>query len=195
MSYPVRTPRGRLLARWLLALAWVSVASLAAAEAPAQKPSTARFEVRFMEDMIDHHAMAVHMAHMCVTKAVHEELRQMCEQMATTQQQEIALMQGWLLDWYGITHQPEMMPGESGHMARLMTLEGARFEEAFMRMMIRHHRDAIVEASQCLMRAEHGALLTLCENIIAVQSAEIRQMRQWLCEWYGRCTRGRDEEL
>ena len=40
---------------------------------------TGRFEVPNMEFAIDHHAMGVKMATLCVQKAVHAELRQLCE--------------------------------------------------------------------------------------------------------------------
>ncbi len=55
-----------------------------------------------MEDMIDHHAMAVGMAAKCVDKAVHEELRSLCKHINATQSQEIETMQTWLADWYAL---------------------------------------------------------------------------------------------
>ena len=51
-----------------------TVANPAGASEPAPDTSTARYEVRFMEGMIDHHMMAVMMAEMCVQYAIHEEL-------------------------------------------------------------------------------------------------------------------------
>lgn len=134
--------------------------------------------------MIDHHAMAVMMAEMCVEKAIHEDLRSMCEEIIATQSQEIALMQGWLQNWYGVSHEPEMkMDG----MHRLMKLDGEEFEIAFMEMMIRHHLGAIREGEKCLDNAFHQELLNLCANIIVTQSAEIEQMETWLCQWYAVC--------
>src|SRR3546814_13320078 len=42
--------------------AGIAIAAPAAAEEPAPEESTAKFEVDFLMDMIDHHAMAVEMA-------------------------------------------------------------------------------------------------------------------------------------
>lgn len=162
----------------------------AAAEEPAPDRTTARFEVDFVVGMIDHHAMAVRMAAICIDKAVHDELRAMCESIKTSQSQQIEEMQSWLADWYGMTHEPEMKPGDMRQMERLASLSGAEFEIEFMKSMMKHHRKAIREGETCLRKAYHDELIGLCENIIATQSAEIAQMEQWLCEWYDRC-RGR----
>jgi uncharacterized protein (DUF305 family) len=56
-----------------------------------------------------------------------------------------------------------------------------------MKTMVRHHRTAIVEGRHCLDRAYHEELVSLCEGIIATQTAEIDLMQSWLCDWYGRC--------
>lgn len=146
--------------------------------------AAARFEIRFMESMIDHHAMAVHMAEMCVEHAVHEELRAMCGEMITAQTAEIESMQAWLLDWYGITAEPDHMGMDQMGMHGD---HGEEFEIMFLRMMIRHHATAVRDGSRCLYRAEHDELLDLCGDIVTTQSEEIQTMRGWLCDWYGRC--------
>jgi uncharacterized protein (DUF305 family) len=157
---------------------------------PALDKSTAKYEVDFMTGMIDHHAMAVMMGQMCLEKAIHEELRTMCQNIITTQQQEIAEMQAWLSAWYGISYAPQMKPGAMRMVEKLAALSGAEFEIEFMQMMIKHHLAAIREASKCVERVYHEELRELCENIITTQAAEIEQMRSWLCQWYGICRGG-----
>lgn len=166
----------------------VASALVGPTSAPAPDRSTARWEVKFLEDMIDHHMMAVMTAEVCVENAVHEELRQLCEQIIAAQTAEIEQMQQWLSAWYGISYEPRMTPGMEREVARLAALEGAEFEITFMEMMIRHHEGAIREAEECLERAYHDELEQLCTNIIEAQEAEIAQMQEWLCEWYGECT-------
>ena len=92
-------------------------------------------------------------------------------------------MQGWLMDWYGLEHMPDMTGMESMH--RLHDLDGEEFEIAFMRSMIRHHWGAVREAEKCLDRAEHDDLLAMCAEIKSVQLGEIEMMQTWLQEWYG----------
>lgn len=163
------------------------LATPVAASEPAPDKATAKFEVKFMQDMIDHHAMAVMTAEMCVEKATHEELRQLCENIIAAQSDEIQKMQTWLADWYGVHYEPRMKRGEMRQMEKLASLSGAEFEIAFMEMIIRHHERAIKEAETCIERAYHDELVSLCENIVETQSAEIEQMQTWLCEWYGIC--------
>ena len=156
-------------------------------DAPASAPSAANFEIKFMTDMIDHHHMAIMMAELCIAKAIHPELRSLCENIKAAQMAEIETMQSWLQEWYAVSHAPVMKPGDQRMMDRLAALSGAEFEIAFMEMMITHHEKAIKEGQHCLRKAEHPDLRSLCTNIIATQSAEIDHMQAWLCEWYGEC--------
>lgn len=157
------------------------------ASAPAPEQPAAKFEQDFLIDMIDHHEIAIHMAEMCLQKAVHNELRAMCESIIATQTAEQELMQGWLQSWYGVSHTPDVKRGMMKHMERLESLSGAEFEVEFMEMMIRHHAGAIREGEKCVRKAYHRELIDLCHDIIAAQTAEIQQMEQWLCDWYSRC--------
>jgi uncharacterized protein (DUF305 family) len=161
-----------------------STQSVTTQSGPAPAPSAANYEIKFMENMIDHHAMAVAMGQLCLEKAVHEELRALCQSIISSQSAEIAQMQSWLQAWYGISYQPEMKPGDQHMMDRLAALSDAEFEIAFMEMMIKHHEKAIKEGRMCLDKAYHAELRALCENIVTTQSAEIAQMQTWLCQWY-----------
>ena len=154
---------------------------------PAPRQPQANFEIDFMTDMIDHHAMAIEMSEICLEKAVHQELRERCQMIIETQSAEIERMQSWLSNWYGVSHEPEMKPGDMKMMERLASLTGADFEITFMEMMIKHHEKAIKESRHCLDKAWHEELLQLCHDIIAAQSAEIALFESWLCQWYGRC--------
>lgn len=177
----------RLLAPVAALIAAIALTSSAMAYGPPPDRAMARYEVDFLTDMIDHHGMAVRMAEACVDRAIHEPLADMCQSIVTSQSAEIERMQGWLDEWYGLAHEPAMTPGMMAQMERLVVLSGERFEIRFMKTMIRHHRQAIVEAEGCRDRAWHSDLAGLCRDIIAAQSAEIRQMQQWLCEWYDLC--------
>jgi uncharacterized protein (DUF305 family) len=174
----------------LMALALFAASPVSRADAPAPDEATRTFETRFMHEMVEHHMMAVHMGMICLDKAVHQELRAMCQDIVTTQQQEIATMEQWLSAWYGVTHQAhDMPPGHHVRMEKLASLSNAEFEIAFLREMIRHHRTAVVKASQCVERAYHEQLQDMCSEIVSAQLAEIGQMEDWLCQWYGICRR------
>lgn len=157
------------------------------ASAAAPSPAQANYEIKFMQDMIDHHMMAIMMAQLCLEKAVHTELRALCTEIIAAQRAEIEQMQAWLQAWYGISYEPQMTPGAMQHMEKMAALSPAEFEVAFMEMMIKHHTKAVKKGEQCLDKAYHADLEQLCQDIIAAQTREIALMESWLCAWYGIC--------
>ena len=66
-------------------VALVAGAAPASAGQPAPAPATARYETRFMTQMVDHHGMAVQMAQLCTRKAVHEDLVDLCQEIISAQ--------------------------------------------------------------------------------------------------------------
>lgn len=150
----------------------------------ANEPS-ARFDVRFLQETIGHHMMAVDMAKLSVEKAVNSDLRDLSQNIITTQTQEIETMQSWLKDWYGFSYEPEMSPGDQRMLDRMANLNGADFEIDFMQEMTNHHKTMLNDAVPCVSRAGHSELSDLCQNIAKSQSSEIDQMQTWLSQRYG----------
>jgi uncharacterized protein (DUF305 family) len=63
---------------------------------------------------------------------------------------------------------------------------GQRSADAhFIVMMIPHHQGAIAMSELALSRARRPEIKALAQRIIASQSREITQMRQWYRQWYG----------
>jgi len=166
-----------------------AVTAPVAAAGPAPDAATARFEVRFMTGMVDHHEMAIELARICLDEAVHGELESMCASVIQAQTGEQDDLRAWLAGWYGVTHAPQLTAGQEQQLDRLSSLSGADFEIALMESLIRHHALAIVRAERCLNQAQHASLLDMCGEIVAAQSAEISMLQTWLCEWYDRCQR------
>lgn len=154
------------------------------ADAPAPRKSQANYEIRFMTMMIDHHMSAVLMGQLCVERAVHPELIALCEEMVATQLEEIATMQSWLADWYGITHEPQVKPGDLADIRKLSELTGAEFEIEFMETMIKHHLKAVMMGMHCVEKAYHPELIAMCQEMVAMQLHEIELMCGWLESWY-----------
>jgi uncharacterized protein (DUF305 family) len=59
-----------------------------------------------------------------------------------------------------------------------------RAELRFLEGMIDHHQLALVMAKDCLLKAKAKYLPKLCNDIISAQTAEIKQMQDWLMAWY-----------
>ena len=164
-----------------------------------------RAEVRFMEGMVDHHQMAVDMADDCLMKATTDSVRTLCQNVIAAQTPEIGMLRGWLLEWYNVEYQTVPMPTATmsemggmegmnhdgmamgdqpytdpammmGMMAGFNRLEGAAYDAAWLESMIDHHDDALHMSERILERAQHSELVTLAENIIKAQTAEIEMM-------------------
>lgn len=168
-------------------LAAVLFGTTAFAAAPAPSRDQQRFEVKFLTMMIDHHFAGVKMAELCDGRTVHTELHEMCDEIKTAQLAEIATMQGWLRDWYGVAHEPMLDRKSKRQIEQLAQYSGEEFEKRFMTMMSTHHAMAIESGTHCLLRGYHADMINMCAMMIGTQSDEIAQMRLWLCDWYSVC--------
>jgi uncharacterized protein (DUF305 family) len=157
----------------------------AAASAPAPSKAQQRFEVQFMQRMIDHHFMAVRMAQQCTARAKHERLRDQCAEIAEMQGEEIRMMRSWLRRWYHTDHKPHLGPSERVQLRELASVHGARFEIIVMDMFIDHHAVALIRAEDCINQAYHDRLRNTCRMMVEIQRAEIIRFRSWLRDWYG----------
>jgi uncharacterized protein (DUF305 family) len=93
-------------------------------------------------------------------------------------------MQGWLRDWYGVTHDPELDGKTQRQIRYLSQLTGEAFEKAFMMILIEHHAMAVESGLDCLKRAYHPEMINMCAMMISAQADEIAQLRLWLAQWY-----------
>ncbi len=59
------------------------------------------FDLRFIQGMIPHHQGAVDMAADALDKSQRTEIRDLANDIITSQKSEIALMLSWKMDWYG----------------------------------------------------------------------------------------------
>ena len=66
---------------------------------------------------------------------------------------------------------------------QLEGLTGDEFDKAFVEMMIAHHEGAVDMAELIPSRAKHDEVKTLGEAIIAAQTKEIAEMKQWQNDW------------
>ncbi len=66
---------------------------------------------------------------------------------------------------------------------QLEGLSGEKFDKAFIEMMIAHHEGAVDMAELIPARAKHNEIKALGEAIIAAQTKEIADMKQWQKDW------------
>lgn len=166
----------------------------ARAGAPASGPHNTA-DVAFATDMIPHHAQALAMAEMALTKSGNPKVKQLAQRIEAEQTPEITLMSGWLKGWNepvpdtsmggmdmgghgGGTSMPGMM--SAADMAKLNTATGSAFDKLFLTQMITHHTGAITAANTELTHGQNRDAKTLAESILAGQSEEITEMKALL---------------
>lgn len=66
-----------------------------------------------------------------------------------------------------------------------MPMTAGSIDQQFIDMMVPHHQMAVMMAQMAQMHAVHPEIKQLANNIIASQSAEIAQMKQWRKAWFG----------
>jgi len=150
------------------------------------------YDLRFLDEMIVHHEMAIGMVQMMISQSNHPELRDLGQRIVTGQQQQIDQMRAWRQQWY------PNAPAESGMMGGMMgqgttgmmgsdtaMMQGDFADRMFLEGMIPHHQRAIDMSNDALANAQHPELKGLATDIIAVQTAEITEMRGYLQAWYG----------
>jgi len=62
--------------------------------------SAAEFDREFIKQMIPHHEMAIMMAQMLQSSTQRNEMKQLADNIITSQSREIDMMRGWLKSWY-----------------------------------------------------------------------------------------------
>lgn len=155
-------------------------------------------DVEFAADMIQHHAQALSMVDLTVSRDLDPEVQALAEDVREAQGPEIEQLTGWLTDWdepvpetvrdHANAHgegEPEMdsdMPGmmSSQEIADLEAAEGARFERLWLAMMTEHHEGAIEMARTEQTEGTFGPAVQLAETIESAQQAEISTMESLL---------------
>ena len=150
-------------------------------------------DVMFMQGMISHHAQALEMTVLVETRSNREAMELMAERITLSQEDEIAMMQGWLRDRALVvpdveTHHAaefELMPGmlTVEELAQLEQAEQFAFDTLFLELMIEHHAGAVTMVENLLDQpgsAQDSLLFAFTSDVTADQSSEIDRMNAML---------------
>ena len=155
-------------------------------------------DAHFIEQMIPHHTDAITMAKLAQKKAQKQEIKQLAENIITSQSQEIDQMENWYEEWFGkevslnsdvmgqhgMMQRGQMHMGMMGNETDMSRLEAASgFDTAFIEEMISHHQMAVMMAQMLKNGTNRSEMKQLADDIIDAQSTEIDQMREWYQEW------------
>ena len=142
-------------------------------------------ESMFAEMMIPHHQQAVDMSDLALKKSTNPSVLDLAKRIKDGQSAEIIQMQSWL----GSSESNSMMSDHSGHsmggmlteeeFSKLESSSGVTFDKLFLEGMIVHHEGAI-DMSKMIKDTPTQEINLFGINVIEVQSAEIREMKEIL---------------
>jgi uncharacterized protein (DUF305 family) len=166
-------------------------------------------DVKFMQDMILHHAQAVEMAALVPARTNTQAIRDVAGRIDASQADEIVFMQTWLRErgesapepgeghaMAGMDHSAHgghAMPAHAGmpgmatpeQMAALAAARGPVFDRLFLERMIAHHEGAVKMVADLLARsgsAYDPVLYRFVNDVTNEQQAEIKRMAALLRE-------------
>ncbi len=144
----------------------------------------------FLASMITHHTGAVEMAQMALTSAKHQEIKDLASNIIADQNKETTQMKAWQIAWgYAANDSAtpsvvgQMQSEMDGMMGELNGKTGDAFDSNFLTQMMLHHQSAIDMAKPAATNASRQEVKTLASNIIAAQTKELAQMKQWQTDW------------
>jgi uncharacterized protein (DUF305 family) len=158
-------------------------------------------DVTFATQMIQHHAQALSMVDMTMSRDLDPKVAVLAEDIRQAQAPEIETMSGWLQEWgedipetvrdhanaesdmEGMdsdtgTDLPGMMSDDD--MAALEGASDAEFQDMWLEMMVRHHEGAVQMARSEEVDGQFKAAVDLSKKIQKAQTAEIGTLKNLL---------------
>jgi uncharacterized protein (DUF305 family) len=164
-------------------------------------------DVRFMQDMLHHHAQALEMSDLVADRTSNEQIRALGHRIAVSQKDEIEFIENWLRDrgedvppivptlaqgahhhhQHGghATHDHSDMPGmlSAEQMQELVDASGDEFDRLFLEYMIMHHDGALVMVENLFNRDGAGQeteIFGFASHVDSDQRTEILRMQRLL---------------
>ncbi|MCG8413649.1 MAG: DUF305 domain-containing protein [Pseudomonadales bacterium] len=146
-------------------------------------------DIRFLQGMIPHHAQAKEMSALAEGRTNNDAVLAVAARITLSQDDEIAMMQGWLRD-RGLEpatedahHDPsfERMPGmlSDEEMEALAAANGPEFDRLYLEGMIDHHQGALDMVEMLLDQqgsAQDPLLYEFTSEVTSDQTSEIERM-------------------
>ena len=147
-------------------------------------------DVRFMQNMIGHHAQAIAMAALAPTHGASENVRKLAQKIDISQRDEIVFMRRWLAERkQGVPDDAQahamMMPGmlTPEQFAQLGKVNGREFDRLFLTFMIGHHEGALAMVDQLFKSAgaaQESEIFRFATDVDVDQRDEIYVMQKML---------------
>lgn len=155
------------------------------ANVPAQQGMEHKMEVKddkdFITQMIPHHQEAVDVSETIVKRSKNSEVKKTAQNIITVQKKEIAMMKGWLKDWYGEDY-TENTEYQAMMQSNYETMPVEDMDAQYYSEMIGHHEGAIDMAKQIQSKTERKEIKEFANAVVDTQSEEVDMMKKFLDE-------------
>ena len=146
-------------------------------------------DIQFLQGMIPHHAQAKEMSALAESRTNNEAILAVAARITLSQDDEIAMMQGWLGD-RGLEVTAEDAHHQSGfmrmagmltdeEMAALAAARGSEFDRLYLEKMIQHHQGALDMVEDLLDQrgsVQDPLLYEFTSDVTSDQTSEIERM-------------------
>ena len=157
-------------------------------------------DVAFASEMMQHHAQALVMVDMTMSRDLDPEVQQLAEDIRVAQGPEIETFTDWLTNWDEEVPETMRDHGNAGHdmgdmgdamegmdtdmpgmmsaddMTALNDASDAEFQTMWLEMMIEHHEGAVEMAQAETEDGQYKPAIDLAEDIVTSQTQQIETM-------------------
>jgi uncharacterized protein (DUF305 family) len=139
-------------------------------------------DVRYVRDMLQHHAQAIRMASLAPDRAADRRVAALAARVTDSQRPEVIVLDEWLrqrrqlrTDPDGHGHAMPGMPTADG-LRQLTDARGGAFDRLFLTLMAAHHRGAVEMSNGVMTAGTDPQVQELAAEIGAGQAAELNRM-------------------
>lgn len=155
--------------------------AIAGCDTQHESDSTPKSDVQFIDAMVPHHRMAVHMADMVLARGDSADIKEMAQVMKDAQTAEITKMESIRMQLAGSAEVPDHEDEHAeADMQKMMDASGTALDRLFLEEMLPHHAGAITMAHEAMPYLEQSELKVMASQIIADQAKEIGQIGEML---------------
>ena len=133
-------------------------------------------EEEFVVEMIPHHQEAVDTSRLVLESTQNADLALLAGEIIRVQEEEIALLEQWLVEHYDGGYEASYQP----MMGDLAALEGEARDVAYIQGMIEHHMGAVMMARSVLELDPSSHVESFANEVIEAQSTEIAELNRLL---------------
>lgn len=144
-------------------------------------PMRGGYDFRFITEMSDHLMHDLRTTKACKGKNIRSELSSFCRELEAVQSREQEQLGKMLKEWYGKEQHRDPFP------LWLESQDGIIFEKHFLAAVLKDHEVMARKANECVKKAEHAELASLCGTMSTNRKAEADKMKAWNCAWFKEC--------